>query len=118
VRLTRVHRSSLLSELHDRLTDDTLPGIPYCILSLLLLLSLCIYCTAGFGAPTARSALEDVTVMQQAIQHGGDSGAVERSDLPTRSAALASANKGREKRAYTTPATFVQRVLTEHNCRN
>src|ERR1700692_5038349 len=45
-------------------------------LSLLLLLSLCISCTAGFGAPTARAALEDVTVMQQAIQHGGDSGAV------------------------------------------
>ena len=42
----------------------------------LLLLSLCISRTAGFGAPTARAALENVTVMQQAIQHGGDSGAV------------------------------------------
>ena len=45
-------------------------------LSLLLLLSLRISRAAGFGAPTARAALENVTVMQQAIQHGGDSGAV------------------------------------------
>lgn len=42
----------------------------------------------------------------------------ERSDLLTRSAALADANTGGEKSAYTTPATFVQKVLTEHKCRN
>src|SRR5271156_586357 len=45
-------------------------------LSLLLLLSLRISRTAGFGAPTARAAFEDVSVMQKTIQHGGDSGAV------------------------------------------
>jgi len=50
--------------------------------SLLLLLSLCICCTAGFGAPTARAALENVTVMEQAIQHGGDSGAVAQQFSP------------------------------------
>src|ERR1019366_8447700 len=32
--------------------------------------------TACFGAPTSRAALEHVSVVQQAIQHGGDSGAV------------------------------------------
>jgi len=42
----------------------------------------------------------------------------ERSDLLTRSVALANANKGGEKSAYTTPATFIQKVLTEHKCRN
>src|SRR5271156_4642093 len=40
------------------------------------LLSLRIPRAAGFGAPTARAAFENVSVMQQAIQHGGDSGAV------------------------------------------
>ena len=45
-------------------------------LSLLLLLSLRIPRTAGLGAPTAWAALENVSVMQQAVQHGGDSGAV------------------------------------------
>jgi hypothetical protein len=39
-------------------------------------LSLGISHTAGFGAPTSRAALEYVAVMQQAIEHGGDSGAV------------------------------------------
>lgn len=41
----------------------------------------------------------------------------ERGDLLTRSAALADANKGAGKSAYTTPATFVQKVLNEHKCR-
>jgi hypothetical protein len=45
-------------------------------LPLLLHLSLSFSKAAGFGAPTARAALENVSVMQQAIQHGGDSGAV------------------------------------------
>jgi hypothetical protein len=45
-------------------------------LPLLSLLSLHISRTAGFGSPTARAALENVSVMQQAIQHGGDSSAV------------------------------------------
>ena len=42
----------------------------------LWLLSLRIPSTAGLGAPTARAALENVSVMQQAVQHGGDSGTV------------------------------------------
>src|SRR5258708_25229706 len=42
----------------------------------LWLLSLRISRTAGFGAPTARAALENVSVVQQAIQHGGGSSAV------------------------------------------
>jgi hypothetical protein len=42
----------------------------------------------------------------------------ERADLLTKSAALADANKGADKSAYTTPATFVQKVLNEHKCRN
>jgi hypothetical protein len=41
----------------------------------------------------------------------------ERADLLTKSAALADANKGAGKSAYTTPATFVQKVLNEHKCR-
>jgi hypothetical protein len=47
-----------------------------------LLLSLRISRTAGFGTPTARAALENVSVMQQAIQHGGDSGAVAKQFSP------------------------------------
>ena len=31
---------------------------------------------AGFGSPAARTALEHVAVVQQAIKHGGDGGAV------------------------------------------
>src|SRR5450631_4323229 len=45
-------------------------------LLLLLHLSLAFSRAAGFSSPTARAALEHVSVMQQAIQHGGDSGAV------------------------------------------
>ena len=30
----------------------------------------------GFGAPTARPALEQVAVVQQAVQHGADGGAI------------------------------------------
>jgi hypothetical protein len=41
----------------------------------------------------------------------------ERADLLTKSATLADANKGADKSAYTTPATFVQKVLNEHRCR-
>ena len=37
--------------------------------------------------------------------------------LLTKSAALADANKSADKSAYTTPATFVQKVLNEHKCR-
>ena len=37
---------------------------------------------ADFGAPTARAALEHVSVMQQAIQHGGDGGAVAQQFAP------------------------------------
>src|SRR5271156_5714561 len=48
----------------------------------LWLLSLRISSTAGFGAPTARAAFENVSVMQQAIQHGGDSGAVAQQFSP------------------------------------
>ena len=47
-----------------------------------LLLSLGISGTAGFGAPAARAALENVSVMQQAIQHGGDSGTVAEQFAP------------------------------------
>jgi hypothetical protein len=42
----------------------------------------------------------------------------ERADLLTKSAGLSDANKGADKSAYTTPATFVQKVLSEHKCRN
>jgi hypothetical protein len=42
----------------------------------------------------------------------------ERADLLTRSATLADANNGAGKSAYTTPATFVQKVLNEHKCRH
>jgi hypothetical protein len=42
----------------------------------------------------------------------------ERADLLTKSATLAVANKSADKSAYTTPATFVQKVLSEHRCRN
>jgi hypothetical protein len=45
---------------------------------LLLHLSLVFSRAAGLGAPAARAALENVSVMQQAVQHGGDSGALER----------------------------------------
>jgi hypothetical protein len=41
----------------------------------------------------------------------------ERADLLTKSATLARANVGPEKSAYTTPATFIQKVLNEHKCR-
>jgi hypothetical protein len=52
------------------------PGV-FCPASLLLLLlSLAFSRTAGFGSPTARAALEHVPMVQQAIEHGGDSGAV------------------------------------------
>jgi hypothetical protein len=42
----------------------------------------------------------------------------ERADLLTKSATLAHANTGADKSAYTMPATFVQKVLNEHKCRN
>src|SRR5258708_16821686 len=38
--------------------------------------------TAGFVATTALAAFENVSVMQQAIQHGGDSGAVAQQFSP------------------------------------
>ena len=38
--------------------------------------------TAGFGAPTSRAALEHVAVVQEAVQHGGDSGAVAQQFAP------------------------------------
>jgi hypothetical protein len=41
----------------------------------------------------------------------------ERADLLTKSAPLADANKSADKSAYTTPATFIQKVLNEHKCR-
>jgi hypothetical protein len=51
-------------------------------LHLSLLLSLRISRTAGFGAPTTWSTFENVPVMQQAIQHGGNSGAVAEQFAP------------------------------------
>ena len=41
-----------------------------------LLSSLAVSGTAGFSTPTARTALEHVSVMQETIEHGGDSSAV------------------------------------------
>jgi hypothetical protein len=40
---------------------------------LILLLSFTFARAAGFGTPTARAALEYVSVMQQAVQHRADS---------------------------------------------
>ena len=55
------------------------PGV-LCPASLLLLFLSCFVIgflpAAGFGSPAARAALEHVSVMQQAIEHGGDGGAV------------------------------------------
>jgi len=48
------------------------PGVLCPASFLLWFLSLRISWTAGFGAPTARAALENVSMMQQAIQHGGE----------------------------------------------
>ena len=50
----------------------------FCFLPLLLwlVLSLSFSCTAGLGSPAARAAFENVTVVQKAIQHGGDGGAI------------------------------------------
>jgi hypothetical protein len=60
----------------------TPPGV-LCPASLSLwLLSLRISRAADFGAPTARPALENVPVMQQAVQHGGDCGAVAQQLAP------------------------------------
>ena len=41
-----------------------------------MLSSLAVSGTAGFSTPTARTALEHVSVMQETIEHGGDSSAV------------------------------------------
>jgi len=52
------------------------PGV-LCPASLSLwLLSLRISGAADFGAPTARAALENMSVMEQAVQHGGDGGTI------------------------------------------
>jgi hypothetical protein len=45
-------------------------------LLLLLQLSLAFSRDAGFGSPTARAALEHVPMVQEPIQHGGNSGAI------------------------------------------
>jgi hypothetical protein len=42
----------------------------------LLFWSLGFSALVGFGSPAARAALENVSVMQQAVEHGGDGGAV------------------------------------------
>jgi hypothetical protein len=52
------------------------PGVLGPASILLLLFSLRVTCSAGFGAPAARAALEHMTVMQQTVEHGGHSGAV------------------------------------------
>ena len=58
------------------LRNATLPGC-FCPASLLLLLSsLGFSAVPGFGSPAARAALENVAVMQQAVEHGGDGSAV------------------------------------------
>jgi hypothetical protein len=49
----------------------------FCPASLLfLLLSLGFSAVSGFGSPAAWAALEDVSVVQQAVEHSGDGGAV------------------------------------------
>jgi hypothetical protein len=45
-------------------------------LLLLLQLSLAFSRDAGFGSPTARAALEHVPMVQEPVQHGGNSGAI------------------------------------------
>jgi acid phosphatase family membrane protein YuiD len=55
---------------------------PASLSPLLLLLSLAFSRTAGLGSPAARAALENVSVMQQAVQHRGDSGAVAQQFSP------------------------------------
>src|SRR5215471_11228608 len=52
------------------------PGV-LCPASLwFLLFSWQVTCTTGFCTPAARAALEQVAVVQQPVQHGGDGGAV------------------------------------------
>src|SRR5271155_5524909 len=41
-----------------------------------LLFSLAFSWTAGFGSPAARAALEQMSVVQKSIEHGGDGGAI------------------------------------------
>jgi hypothetical protein len=41
-----------------------------------LVLSLAFSRTAGLGSPAARAAFENVSVVQQPIQHGGDCGTI------------------------------------------
>src|ERR1035438_3034788 len=57
-------------------------SISHLHLPLLLLLSFAFLRTAAFCPPTARAALEHVSVMQQAVQHGGDGGAVAEQFAP------------------------------------
>ena len=55
----------------------SLPGILIALFLLLLwVLSLAFSVSAGFGSPAARAAFENVSVMQQSIQHGGDGGTI------------------------------------------
>jgi len=56
----------------------------FCFLFLLLslLLSFAFLRTAAFGPPTARAALEHMSVMEQAVEHGGDRGAVAQQLAP------------------------------------
>jgi hypothetical protein len=54
----------------------TLPGV-FCPASLLLLLfSLRVASAADFGAPAARTTSEHMAMMQQAVEHGADRGAI------------------------------------------
>src|SRR5208283_4154600 len=58
------------------LRNARLPG-GFCPASLLFLfLSLGFSVLSGFGSPAAWAALQDVSVVQQAVEHGGNGGAV------------------------------------------
>ena len=66
--------SSVVEALGSR--DATLPG-GFCPASLLFLVSsLGFSALLAFSSPAARAALENVSVMQKAVEHSGDCGAV------------------------------------------
>jgi hypothetical protein len=51
-------------------------SLSFLILLLLLVLSLAFSGAAGLGSPAAWSAFENVAMMQQPIEHGGDGGTI------------------------------------------